>query len=183
MIHTLHRIMSTFQNSAHFEQVFKDNWELMYQSAYSKIGDQSIVEDILQEIFIDIWQRRASLEIKSGIKGYLLTAVKYQVMKHFDEQAKNRTNTANNLPESFYEEDVFAFEELYKEIEIAVEMLPPRAQLVFRMSRLEGYSVDEIAEKLKISPQTVHNQLTKSLKIMRGELKHLAPALAVYFIA
>ncbi|WP_057939267.1 sigma-70 family RNA polymerase sigma factor [Algoriphagus resistens] len=175
--------MSTFQNSAHFEQVFKDNWELMYQSAYSKIGDQSIVEDILQEIFIDIWQRRDSLEIKSGIKAYLLTAVKYQVMKHFDELAKVRANSSNTLPESFYEENIFGFEELYNEIEIAVEMLPPRAQLVFRMSRLEGYSADEIADKLKVSPQTVHNQLSKSLKIMRGELKHLAPAIAVYILA
>lgn len=174
--------MSTFQDSAYFEQVFKDNWELMYQSAYSKIGDQSIVEDILQEIFIDIWQRRDSLEIKSGIKGYLLTAVKYHVMKYFGELAKSRTNTASSLPESFYEDDVFGFEELYKEIEIVVEMLPPRAQLVFRLSRLEGYSVDEIAENLKISPQTVHNQLTKSLKIMRGELKHLVPVLAIYLI-
>ncbi|WP_192345918.1 sigma-70 family RNA polymerase sigma factor [Algoriphagus sp. Y33] len=175
--------MSAFQNSAHFEQVFKDNWELMYQSAYCKIGNQSVVEDMLQEIFIDIWQRRESLEIKSGIKGYLLTAVKYQVMKYFDELTKTRSGSANTFPESFYEEDVFGFEELYKEIEIAVEMLPPRAQLVFRMSRLEGYSVDEIADKLNISPQTVHNQLTKSLKIMRGELKHLAPVLAVYFVA
>ena len=154
----------------------------MYQSAYSKIGDQSIVEDILQEIFIDIWQRRASLEIKSGIKGYLLTAVKYQVMKHFDELAKSRANRTDSLPESFYEEDVFGFDELYKEIEIAVEMLPARSQLVFRMSRLEGYSVDEIADQLKISPQTVHNQLSKSLKILRGELKHLAPALAIYLV-
>ncbi len=175
--------MSTFQNTAHFEQVFKDNWELMYQSAYSKIGDQAVVEDILQEIFIDIWQRRESLEIKSGIKAYLLTAVKYQVMKHFDELAKLRKGNSNSLPEAFYEEDVFGFEELFHEIEIAVEMLPPRAQLVFRMSRLEGYSADEIADKLKISPQTVHNQLSKSLKIMRGELKHLAPALALYLLS
>ncbi|MDR7129236.1 RNA polymerase sigma-70 factor (ECF subfamily) [Algoriphagus sp. 4150] len=175
--------MSTFQNSTHFEQVFKDNWELMYQSAYSKIGDQSVVEDILQEIFIDIWQRRESLVITSGIKAYLLTAVKYQVMRYFDELAKTRSDSKNTLPESFYEEDVFGFEELYKEIEIAVEMLPPRARLVFRMSRLEGYSVDEIAEKMNISPQTVHNQLSKSLKIMRGELKHLAPAIAVYILA
>lgn len=175
--------MSTFQNTAHFEQVFKENWELMYQSAYSKIGDQSIVEDILQEIFIDIWQRREGLDIKTGFKGYLLTAVKYQVMKHFDDLAKSRANSANSLPETFYEEDVFGFEELYKEIEIAVEKLPPRTQLVFRMSRLEGYSVDEIADKLKISPQTVHNQLSKSLKILRGDLKHLAPALALYLVA
>ena len=175
--------MSNFQNTAHFEQVFKDNWELMYQSAYSKIGDQSVVEDMLQEIFIDIWQRRASLEIKSGIKGYLLTSVKYQVMKHFDEQAKSKSKSTDALPESFYEEDIFGFDELYKEIEIAVDMLPPRAQLIFRMSKLEGYSVDEIAEKLTISPQTVHNQLSKSLKILRGELKHLAPALAIYLVA
>jgi RNA polymerase sigma-70 factor (ECF subfamily) len=175
--------MSTFQNSAHFEQVFKDNWELMYQSAYSKIGDQCVVEDMLQEIFVDIWQRRASLEIQTGIKGYLLTAVKYQVMKYFDELTKIRKQSNTFLSESFYEEDIFGFDELYKEIEIALEMLPPRAQLVFRMSKLEGYSVDEIAEKLTISPQTVHNQLSKSLKIIRGELKHLAPALAIYLIS
>src|SRR5690606_13453634 len=126
---------STFQDSAYFEQVFKDNWELMYQSAYSKIGDQSIVEDILQEIFIDIWQRRDSLEIKSGITGYLLTAVQYNVMKYLGEMAKSRTHTASSLPECFYEDNVFGFEELYKEIDIVVEMLPPRAQLVFRLSR------------------------------------------------
>jgi len=174
--------MTAIENKVHFEQIFKDNWELMYQSAYTKIGDQPVVEDIIQEIFIDIWQRRDSLEIKSGFKAYLLTAVKYQVMKYFDELAKNRTSSVSLLPELYYEEDVFGFEELYKEIEIAVEMLPERAQLVFRMSRLEGYSADEIADKLKISPQTVHNQLSKSLKIMRGELKHLAPALAIYLL-
>lgn len=152
----------------------------MYQSAFAKIGDQAVVEDIIQDVFIDVWQRRASLEIKTGIKAYLLTAVKYQVMRHFDEKSKARTTSS--LPEAFYEEDVFGFEELYHEIEVAVDMLPLRAQLVFRMSRLEGYSVEEIAEKLKITPQTVHNQLSKSLKIMRGELKHLAPALAVYLL-
>ena len=174
--------MQVLSNPAFFDQVFKEHWELMYQSAYRKIGDQVIVEDLIQEIFVDIWNRRHSLEIKSEIKAYLLTAVKYQVMKYFDEQAKSRILKTDELP-GYYEEDIFAFEELYNEIELAVDSLPPRAGLIFRMNRLEGYSVDEVAEKLKISPQTVHNQLSKSLKIMRGELKHLVPVLALLLTA
>jgi RNA polymerase sigma-70 factor (family 1) len=174
--------MQALSNPAFFDQVFKEYWELMYQSAYRKIGDQAIVEDLIQEIFVDIWNRRHSLEIKSGIKAYLLTAVKYQVMKYFDEQAKSRSLKTDELP-GYYEEDIFAFEELYSQIEQAVDSLPPRAGLIFRMNRLEGYSVDEVAEKLKLSPQTVHNQLSKSLKIMRGELKHLAPMFFLFLTA
>ncbi|GAB3225506.1 sigma-70 family RNA polymerase sigma factor [Algoriphagus aestuariicola] len=170
--------MQSLSNPVFFEQVFTEHWELMYQSAYRKIGDQAIVEDLIQEIFVDIWKRRESLEIKSGIKAYLLTAVKYQVMRYLDEQAKNRVQNKEEWV-GYYEEDIFAFEELYHEIEVAVTSLPPRAAVIFRMSRLEGYSVEEIAEKLQVSPQTIHNQLSKSLKVMRRELKHLAPMLAL----
>ncbi|MBN3584206.1 sigma-70 family RNA polymerase sigma factor [Algoriphagus aestuarii] len=171
--------MATFQNPSYFEQVFKDHWELMYQSAYRKIPDQNVVEDILQEIFIDIWQRRDSLEIKMSIKGYLMTAVKYQVMKHFDSVEKNRVVATSELPD-LYQEEVMQFDELFEQIEMAMDALPPKSKLIFKMSRIEGYAVEEIAAKLNLSQQTVHNQISKSLKIMRGELKHLAPMLLLY---
>ncbi|MBN7811819.1 sigma-70 family RNA polymerase sigma factor [Algoriphagus sp. H41] len=171
--------MLSLSNPVFFEEVFKDYWELMYQSAFRKIRDQAIVEDLIQEIFVDLWNRRDSVQIRSGIKAYLLTAVKYQVMRHIDEQTKSRRLDTDDQ-QAYYEEDIFAFEELYSQIEVAVDALPPRAALIFRLNRLEGYTVDEVAEKLKISPQTVHNQLSKSLKLMRGELKHVAPMLAVF---
>ena len=171
--------MYNLQNPSYFEQVFKDHWELMYQSAYRKIPDQNVVEDILQEIFIDIWQRRESLEIKMSIKGYLMTAVKYQVMKHFDSIEKNKVIAISELPE-IYEEEVLEFDELFEQIEMAMDALPPKSKLIFKLSRIEGYSVEEIASKLNLSQQTVHNQISKSLKIMRGELKHLAPMLLLY---
>lgn len=171
--------MSNLQNPSYFEQVFKDHWELMYQSAYRKIPDQNVVEDILQEIFIDIWQRRESLDIKMSIKGYLMTAVKYQVMKHFDSIEKNKVIAISELPE-IYEEEVLEFDELFEQIEMAMDALPPKSKLIFKLSRIEGYSVEEIASKLNLSQQTVHNQISKSLKIMRGELKHLAPIVLLY---
>lgn len=173
--------MLPFKNQSQFEKIFKENWELMYQSAYHKVKDQVIVEDMIQEIFFDLWKRKETLQIRTDLKAYLLTAVKYQVMKHFDEQAKSRANQLD-FSSKFYEEDVFGFEELYKEIEIAIEMLPPKAQLIFRMSKLEGMSVEEISKKLNLSPQTIHNQLSKSLKVLRGELKHLAPVVALLLI-
>ena len=171
--------MYNLQNPSYFEQVFKDHWELMYQSAYRKIPDQNVVEDILQEIFIDIWQRRESLEIKMSIKGYLMTAVKYQVMKHFDSIEKNKVIAISEFPE-ISEEEVLEFDELFEQIDMAMDALPPKSKLIFKLSRIEGYSVEEIASKLNLSQQTVHNQISKSLKIMRGELKHLAPMVLLY---
>lgn len=165
--------MAFFKSQTEFEQAFKDNWEQMYQSAYVRIGDQAAVEDIIQEIFVDVWQRRETLQIKSGLKAYLLTAVKYQVMRYYEERARYRTEELNEIQISQEPDDMLGFEALYGQIEVVIERLPSRAQLIFRMSKLEGCSVDEIADRLQLSSQTVHNQLSKSMKILRGELKHL----------
>ena len=173
--------MQPLQNKVQFEQLFKDNWELMYQSALYKLKDPSLAEDIVQDIFLDLWKRKDKLVLQSEIKVYLLTAVKYKVMKCLDEVAK-RQESQLEIASGFYAEEVLSFEEIYNEIEVAIEKIPPKARMVFKMNKLEGMNVNEIAEKLQLSPQTVHNQLSKSMKILRGELKHIAPLISVIFL-
>lgn len=173
--------MQPLQNKVQFEQLFKDNWELMYQSALYKLKDPSLAEDIVQDIFLDLWKRKDKLVLQSEIKVYLLTAVKYKVMKCLDEVAK-RQESQLEIASGFYAEEVLSFEDIYNEIEVAIEKIPPKARMVFKMNKLEGMNVNEIAEKLQLSPQTVHNQLSKSMKILRGELKHIAPLISVIFL-
>ncbi|MBN7815282.1 sigma-70 family RNA polymerase sigma factor [Algoriphagus pacificus] len=173
--------MQPLQNKVQFEQLFKDNWELMYQSALYKLKDPSLAEDIVQDIFLDLWKRKDKLVLQSEIKVYLLTAVKYSVMKCLDEVAK-RQESQLEIASGFYSEEVLSFEEIYNEIEVAIEKIPPKARMVFKMNKLEGMNVNEIAEKLQLSPQTVHNQLSKSMKILRGELKHIAPLISMIFL-
>ncbi|MCH7413824.1 RNA polymerase sigma-70 factor [Belliella sp. R4-6] len=158
-----------------FEEIFNEYWEVLYSAAFVRTKDQAVTEDIVQEIFIDFWQRRNEIKIKTSLKAYLLTAVKYKVIKHFAHSDLYLQNTKDHEEIAMYDDDNLEFEDLYDALEIAIDKLSPKCQMIFKMSRIEGYSADEIASQLKISTQTVHNQLSKSLGIVRKELKHLSP--------
>ncbi|WP_143961249.1 sigma-70 family RNA polymerase sigma factor [Litoribacter populi] len=159
-----------------FNLLFEEHWEMLYKAAYSRIPDQVVVEDLVQEIFIDIWHRRNEIHIKSTLKAYLLTAVKYRVFKYLDQNKKMFFEDVYEMElEGHREGALFSLEELYDQLEVALEKLPEKSRLIFKLNKLEGYSTSEIADKLDLAPQTVQNQLSKSLKLVRGELSHLAP--------
>ncbi len=158
-----------------FEALYNEYWEVLYSAAYLRTKDQAITEDIIQEIFIDLWQRKAEIEIKTSLKAYLLTAVKYKVIKHISKAEIHVRNLEGQHDLALADNDLMEFEDLYDALEIAMDKLSPRCQLIFRMSRIEGFSTEEISSRLNISTQTVHNQLSKSLGIVRNEMKHLAP--------
>ncbi|ERM80503.1 hypothetical protein P872_13035 [Rhodonellum psychrophilum GCM71 = DSM 17998] len=172
--------MLLIQNDLQFERIFNEYWEIMYKSAFSRIREQEVVEDLLQEVFIDIWQRRTEITIQSTLKAYLLTAVKYRVLKYMDKAREKRAREIEGADVPYLDVDVLGFEDLYHQLEVVIAKLPPRNRLVFQMSRLEGFSSDEIAEKLGISQQTVHNHLSKSLTYVRAEMKHLAPGFLLF---
>lgn len=169
--------MLLIRNQKQFESIFNEYWEDLYRSAYLRLKDQAVTEDIVQEVFVDLWQRRERIEIQSSLKAYLLTAVKYRVLKHFNQQAKFRIEGLDKAEMVTDDGDEMAFEDLYKNIEVAIDKLSPKCRLIFRMSKIEGLSTDEIARQLNLSKQTVHNQLSKSMGLVRAEMKHMAPLL------
>lgn len=169
--------MLLIRNQKQFESIFNEYWEELYRSAYLRLKDQAVTEDIVQEVFVDLWQRRESIEIQSSLKGYLLTAVKYKVLKYFNQQAKFRAERLDQIDIVAQDDDEMAFEEVYKNIEVAIDKLSPKCRVIFRMSKIEGLSTEEIAIQLNLSKQTVHNQLSKSMGLVRTEMKHMAPLL------
>lgn len=168
--------MLLLRNQQQFNAIFEEHWEILYQSAYCRIKDQEVVEDMLQDIFIDLWCRRESIIIHSTLKAYLLTAVKYRVIKYLDQKSKFFMQDIVGLEIANPEDEaVHSLEVLYGQLEVVLEKLPEKNRIVFQMSKLEGLTTQEIAVKLNIAPQTVHNHLTKSMKVIKAELSHLTP--------
>lgn len=151
-----------------FNTLFETYWEELYQAAYLRTKDAALTEDILQEVFLSLWQRRSSLTINTSLRSYLLTAVKYQVFNHY----KKEMLLSYPIPEDMAEEveHPSSFDRLYPLIEEAMEHLSPRCRQVFTLHKLEGMPVQAIAEKLQVAPQTIHNQLSSAMKTIR---KHL----------
>jgi RNA polymerase sigma-70 factor (family 1) len=160
---------------AAFKEIYNRYWFVFYNYAYNIIRNKEIAEEIVQEIFFSLWNKREELEITHSLQGYLFTAVKFQTLNHIRSK-KVRTNYAssyvafeNTLVDNSNEEHIH-FYDLKKHIEIEVAKLPNKCQLIFRMSRNKHQSIKTISDVLNISHKTVENHLTKALKHLRSSL-------------
>lgn len=156
-----------------FRQVFDACYDSLCQYAFTIVKDFDQAEDIVQSIFVKLWERRESLEIKTSIRSYLFRSVYNQcinqlehaaVKKRFDASVQNSPGVDRQQP------DVFPAE-LEDNIRKAVDNLPQQCRTIFIMSRYEELRYSEIAEKLDISVNTIQNQICKALKLLRDELR------------
>ncbi|MFD2034033.1 RNA polymerase sigma factor [Belliella marina] len=159
-------------DSKAFETLFDRYYKLLATQAYARIEDWDKSEDIVQDIFADIWLKRAKLNIQSSLRGYLLSAVKYKVYRHIDQSRLTDSLQGHHDINQSISGDILAFEELYEELNHLLDSLPSKEQEVFRLSRFHQLSTEEIANKLNIAPQTVHNKMHQTLRFLRSELKH-----------
>ncbi|GEO23044.1 DNA-directed RNA polymerase sigma-70 factor [Cyclobacterium qasimii] len=148
----------------------------MFLCAIKKLGEKEEAEDLIQDLFVSIWMKRNDFEIKSSLKAYLFTALKYKIINHFEHKTVRRKHLESLKDELEALEDAtsnaLVAEEVEKSIEIGVNKLSPKVKLVYQLSREENLSLDEIAEKLAVSKQTVKNQISKALKILKAHLNH-----------
>jgi RNA polymerase sigma-70 factor (family 1) len=162
-----------------FDVLFERYWAPVYKTAGAYLKDGDAVSQIVHDIFLNIWEKRHSYEIRC-FKTYLTTAARYHVFKTL--KARKSDNIV--LIEDYSKLEAFSMsenegakniqtQELKKELEASLSQLPKRCQEIFSLSRTSQLSNDEIAEKLSISKRTVENQLTVALQYLRGVLKFL----------
>lgn len=137
------------------------------------LQNEEEAEDISQDIFVSMWQNREKLTEIENLNAYLYRIAKNTVLRHIErsllfndyqriiEQAHYRSPDNDSI-----EEDLYA-RELEFIISVAVEKMPPQRKRIYKMSRTEGLSNDEIAERLSISKRTVENHLTSALADIR----------------
>lgn len=164
-----------------FDALFNKYSRKVSSFAFSKVNSEDITQEIVQDIFTNIWEKRHSLNITS-VTGYLFTAVKYEAINHIKKEITHRKH--HKLYKAFVrvsEESTLRsvqFNDLKEALEEGVAKLPAKTQLVFNLSRLEGKSISEIALKLNLSEKAIKYHISRSLKELRLYLKEFLISVA-----
>ncbi|MCP2025836.1 RNA polymerase sigma-70 factor (ECF subfamily) [Flavobacterium sp. HSC-32F16] len=150
--------------------------------SYNLLKDRELCEEIVQDVFIDFWNRRYELQIKVSLQSYLYATVRYKIFAEFRKDKAIRVelyDDINSRMQYSTPETRMIHEELEEQVRLIIDNLPDKCQLVFNMSRNEELSHKEIAELLGISTRTVETHITNALKVLRDSLGH---ALTIEFI-
>lgn len=157
-------------DSLAFDLLFERYWEKLYRAANARLNDDAVAQDIVQEIFIKLWQRRKVLEVQLSLEYYLLSAVRLSVMGHFRSQKTNDLRMQDALRRVSYLEDSIEshadYLELEKTLDAAVNSMPEMLQKVYQL-RSENLSVKAIAGELGLAEQTVKNYISEVLRRLR----------------
>ena len=146
---------------------------------YRMLKDHSEAEDITQDIFLKIWRNRTSIGAVDAFGPYLFRMARNAVYARFDNRSvrENYARRASLLPEYELPASAIDSRDLLLLIRMVVEKMPEQRRRIFRMSREEGLSNDQIAEQLSISRRTVENQISRAL----AELRKLVKLILFFF--
>ena len=157
-----------------FEVLYHRHWENIYKVAFLLLKDSSASKDVVQDIFIWLWQKRNQLEIQT-LPAYLKTAVKFKVANYirsgnFREsffETLGKLTITENAPEAA---EITEMKELKAIIINAVELLPDKCRTIYKLSRNENLTNQQIADQLNLSVKTVEGQMTIALRRIRGAI-------------
>ncbi|WP_342647436.1 RNA polymerase sigma-70 factor [Mucilaginibacter sp. CSA2-8R] len=172
-------------DTAAFAVLFNRYWKKLFYAAYNYTQNQELSEEIVHDVFLNIWTRRQTLEIQH-FESFLTRAVRYQIYNH--QRAAKLTlvptdftvfedarSVANQGDEKIQEQELKT--ELYRHL----SQLPKRCQTIFQMSKLDHLSNQEIADALGISKRSVENQLALAIKHLKVVFKS-APLFIILFL-
>jgi RNA polymerase sigma-70 factor (ECF subfamily) len=158
------------------QEAFKLAFDVYYRHlvlyAHRFLGDMDLSENIVQNVFVTLWEKRAALQIES-IKAYLIVSVRNQCHNEIKHQKVVRdyearfANAENETIPDFPDPEIMA------KINKAINELLEQRRRIFTMNRVDGMRYKEIAEALNISPKTVEVQIGKALKCLRESLASL----------
>ena len=153
-----------------FDLCFRRFYAPLVAFARSKTSDKDIAEEIVQNVFAELWERRETIPLKTEIKQYLFSVVRndcYDFARHRKVEQKYLDYLNNRQDDSTAFFDTLVDEDFQKLIKEVYNSLPEQCRIIFYMSRLEEMSYKAISEKLEISIKTVENQIGKALKLVR----------------
>lgn len=155
-----------------YEQLFKAYYAPLCGYASKLLNDMDDAEEVVQAMYLKLWERRGELSVDISMKAYLYRAVHNACLNHLKHE-KVKQQYADHLKNINGEADTVDHleqKELQQEIDNAINELPEKCREVFQLNRFEGLKYKEVAQLLDISEKTVENQMGKALKLLRGKL-------------
>lgn len=166
----------SFINLQSFEVLFREYYQMLCSYALRFVNDPDMAEEIVQDLFYKLWEKREELQINTSVKSYLFSAVHNRCLKfigHCNVETKYRNYYLLHESEIDNEpQNASNINELQGIIDRTLDVLPDRCGKIFRLSRFEGLKYHEIAQKLSISVKTVEANMGKALRLLRKNLKN-----------
>jgi RNA polymerase sigma-70 factor (ECF subfamily) len=156
-----------------FTEVYNRYWDKLLFVAAIKLRDIAMAEEIVQDVFLDLWKRRKQISITGSLEAYLSVAVKYRIINAHAKIKREQDFLASRADATLHIEPWLDEKELQKNYQLLVSQLPEKCRITYRLSREEGLSLKEIAGKMAVSQKTVEANLTRSLKLLRLGLKKI----------
>lgn len=163
-----------------YEDLFRAHFKALHAYAFTILGDEAMAEEMVQNVFCKLWEKREQLEINQSAKAYLYRAVHNEslnYLKHLKVKASYRQHMVRRGEDVDSAEAKSGHNELAMHLKNALDELPEQCRTIFQMSRFEELKYREIAEALGLSVKTIEHQMGKALRILRTKLVDFLPAI------
>jgi len=172
---------------AAFEQLFKTHFRGLHAYAITILKEEMMGEEIVQNVFFKVWEKRQLLEIETSPKAYLYKAVYHDCLNYLKHKKVRSAHAMHVVRQSNDQVENASGKllqgELKEHIHNAMNELPEQCRSIFQMSRFEGLKYQEIADEMGLSVKTIENQMGKALKLLRIKLAEFLPLFILSLIS
>lgn len=156
-----------------FDSLFGVYSSKLFGFACKYFRNDADAEELVQEVFVKVWENRQSIKSEYSFKSYLFTIALNQIRKHFNKKAASLRYLESLQDDVFTSEQASNddYETALQKLNLIIEQMPERRREIFIKSKLEGRSSKEVASELNITAGTVDNQVSEALKFIRNQMK------------
>lgn len=174
------------RNQTVFDYIFINYYSSLCAFANKYLESRELAEDVVQDFFVNFWIEGSRLEIKSSLKSYLYASIRNRCLdwhKHRNSSEKYRKFILSGIAESGPNEEEMATEsELRVAVYNALQKCSPRSREIFTLSRIDGLSNQQIADRLGLSKRTVELQISNALKTLKSVLSDFLPVWVISWL-
>ncbi len=167
-----------------FDQIFSKYSDRLFGFALSYLKSKEDTENLVQDIFIKVWENRKNLKKDSSLKSYLFTIAYHDICRYFKKKQIHENYIGHKgitQDLSINMEEQLDYKSTLDQVNQLIDKLPKKQRLIFIKSRMEGKSTKEIADELNLAPGTIDNQISAALKFLRKNLSESNIALLLFF--
>ena len=166
-----------------FEYLFKEYYLPLSRFAWRYVKSKAIAEELVQELFTILWEKRESWDTTGSIRSYLYISIRNLALNHLKHQeVKDKYDPEwmdkKENPEIKFQDD-YREQQVRDAIAKAIEELPERSKMTYKLHRYDGLTYGEIAKVMDVSEKTVESQMSRTLKKLRNRLAWLLPVLII----
>jgi RNA polymerase sigma-70 factor, ECF subfamily len=172
-------------NKQAFKELFNYYYPRLYNFSKKFLKLEEGIDDILQEVFIRIWENRKNISSSQTFNAYIFTITKNLLLNELrsrlnDQKIKKKIFKLSVCKEYTIYQDI-EYGDLKGKVEEIIKTLPSKTRTIYELSRNKGLSNKEIAQKLEISPKTVEYHISRSINVLKDKMKELGLIFILYF--